>query len=106
MLFKLKYYGVEGKIYETICNLYANTHSKILIDENIGPSFPINIGVKQGDPLSSFLFNVDMIPLCSNLNDNKELDAPALDNITVPSLFWVACVPDHLRRKVVCVTKH
>ena len=29
-----------------------------------------------------------MIPLCSSLNENEKLDAPTLDNKTVPSLFW------------------
>ena len=60
----------------TIENLYKNTNARILLGDNISNEFEINMGVKQGDPLSSLLFNVDMCDLCTQLNKNKENDPP------------------------------
>ena len=53
----------------TIENLYNETKAAILLGDGMSEEF--EMGVKHGDPLSSFLFNVDMYDLCMRLNQNK-----------------------------------
>lgn len=42
-----------------ITEMYTSSEAKTVIDI-IDPNFPIGKEVKQGDPLSPFLFNCDM----------------------------------------------
>ena len=71
----------------TIENLYKNTNARILLGYNISNEFEINMGVKQGDSLSSLLFNVDMCDLCTRLNQNKENEPPHIRDKKVSCLF-------------------
>ncbi len=88
MLDKLEFYGVGGKFLESIKNLYKETYSKMIIGGKLGPSFELNLGVKQGDPLSSFLFNVEMNHLCSLLLKCNENNPPSIGKFNIPCLFW------------------
>ena len=56
LLYKLKLYGLNGKMLNTIENVYKETKAAILLGDGISEEFEINMGVKLGDPLSSFLF--------------------------------------------------
>ncbi len=76
LLHKLECYGVNGKMLSTIKNLYTSTENQIILNKTISEKFEINMGVKQGDPLSSFLFNVEMNELCAALAMNQSVDAP------------------------------
>ena len=53
---KLLSYNVNGKIFHVIKNMYAKAKSFIKKDHLISGYFPSNIGVRQGDNLSSLLF--------------------------------------------------
>ncbi len=88
LLYKLNNYGISGKMLETIKELYTNTRNRILLNNSMTEQFEINMGVKQGDPLSSLLFNIDMIDLCDRLRKNKTIDAPDIMNTKVPCLLW------------------
>ncbi len=46
------------------------------------------MGGKQGDPLSSFLFNVDMNSLCTDLINDHYIDPPYIGDVKVPCLVW------------------
>ena len=54
-------------MFDTIKDLYSNTNSHVTVDNLISENFEIKLGVKQGDPLRPFLFNVYMDELCSTL---------------------------------------
>ena len=69
-------------------NLYKYTNARMILGDNISNEFEINTGVKQEDPLSSLLFNVDMCDLCTQLNQNKVSDPPHIRDIKVSCLFW------------------
>src|SRR5438128_9622325 len=46
---------------------YHHRHSCISINGNLGPSFPINRGVPQGDPIAPILCNLSIEPLFNSL---------------------------------------
>ena len=72
LLFKMNDVGISGNVYNIIQNMYSNTF--ICIQKNNLVSDPIqtHIGVKQGDSLSSTLFNLylhDFDKCFSNCNN-------------------------------------
>jgi hypothetical protein len=48
------------------------TYSKILIGKHLTGAFPIQNGLKQGDTLSSFLFNFALEYVIRKVQGNKE----------------------------------
>ena len=58
MLQRLWEYGVQGKMFNTIKELCKYTKNRIILNNKMSNSFETIIGVKKGDSLSSFLFNV------------------------------------------------
>ncbi len=53
---KLLLYGINGKVFDVIRNLYKNAKSCIKKDNLLSDYFLCNIGVRQGDNLSPLLF--------------------------------------------------
>ena len=87
LLATLKTFGIHGKMLSVIKDLYSNTNFHVTVGDCISDKFEINLGVKQGDPLSPFFFNVDMDELCLNLIQMGK-DSPTINSIKIPSLFW------------------
>lgn len=56
ILLSLEIQGIERVIIEIIQDIYRDAKAYVNLDRK-GPLFAINKGVKQGDPLSSCLFN-------------------------------------------------
>ena len=57
---KLKRYGVKGKFFNSIKNMYINDSCKIKIDGCLSEEIKPNQGVRQGCVLSPLLFNIFM----------------------------------------------
>ena len=55
---KLLKHGVNGKILGVIQNIYQKAKSVVKIDDKISNFFACNIGVRQGENLSSILFAI------------------------------------------------
>ena len=55
---KLLNYGINGKFYDCLVNIYSNDIACIKVDNYLTPSFIANQGVKQGCILSPTLFNI------------------------------------------------
>ena len=55
---KLLDYGINGKFYDCLVNIYTNDIACIKIVDNVTPTFIANQGVKQGCILSPTLFNI------------------------------------------------
>ena len=87
LLAKLKAFGINGKMLSVMEDLYSNTNDHVTIGDFMLDKFEINLGVKQGDPLSPFFFNVYMGELCLNLIQMVK-DAPTINSIKIPYLFW------------------
>jgi hypothetical protein len=60
LLYKLKAAGVRTKFYNIIQNMYSKTEVCVKIDNNRTYFFNSKLGVKQGDYLSSGVFNTNM----------------------------------------------
>ena len=73
-------------MFDIIENLYLNTNDHVTVGDFISDNFEKNLGVKQGDPLSPFFFNLYMDELCSDLIQMEE-DAPTTNDIKIPCLF-------------------
>ena len=84
--------GINGHLLRVLQSMYKNDKACIKLGNEITETFPINIGVKQGDNPSPTLFNL-------YLHDLPELfihetTGPVLIKYSLPigSLLW----PDHL----------
>ena len=65
LLNNLREYGITGKIFSSIKNLYTHTNAQVKLNQNSTDPFQTTSGVRQGDtscirpqmsPWSSFLF--------------------------------------------------
>ena len=68
---KMIQYDVNGKCYKVIKNMYENIKSKIITNKGSTAYFPCYTGVRQGEKLSPFLFNLYLNDLEAYLNHNK-----------------------------------
>ena len=55
---KLTQHGINGKCFEFIHSMYQNIKSKVTNDEGSSQFFDCNVGVRQGENLSPFLFSI------------------------------------------------
>lgn len=60
-------YGVPGSFIQRIQALYANATTQVMINRKLSCSFPVNRGVRQGDPMSCLLFDLAIEPLAESL---------------------------------------
>ena len=58
IIYKLKEFGVTGNILEITETMYATPKVSVLYEWKIGQSFSTKMGLKQGDVLSTLLFNL------------------------------------------------
>ncbi|NXU79263.1 PO21 protein, partial [Oreotrochilus melanogaster] len=63
----LKERGVDDHIISLIANMYHNTNTRIKLSDGQSDPISIQIGVKQGDPMSPLLFNLAVDPLLNKL---------------------------------------
>jgi hypothetical protein len=65
----MKEYGIPMKLVRLVKMTLTNTNSKEL-QGKLSPSFEITIGLKQGDSLSTLLFNLCMEKIIRNIRIN------------------------------------
>ena len=93
LIYKLKEFGLTSSILEIIKTMYATPKVSLLYEEKFSQSFSTKIGLKQGDVLSTLLFNlyINDLPDFLNNESNSEEDQihnPKLDSVTTNnSLF-------------------
>ena len=68
LFYKLKAKGVQGKMWRVLLNLFSKSQSSIRIAGEMSESFPIMVGVGQGDPLSTLLFDIYIDDLPESLH--------------------------------------
>jgi ribonuclease HI/endonuclease/exonuclease/phosphatase family metal-dependent hydrolase len=73
--------GIDGDIWLLLKNMYSNTQSQVVVNDERSPRFEIESGVRQGDPLSPLLFSIfidGLVTHIKNLNAGIEIDAQYL----------------------------
>ena len=76
-MLKLLMNNISGKVYRAIKCMYSGIISSILLGEHMTDSFSCNAGVRQGDVLSTTLFNIyvnDLVNEIRNLNMVYDLE--------------------------------
>ena len=71
LLLKLLMNNIDGKIYKSIKAMYTDTVSAIQLNQYLTDWFPCTSGVRQGDVLSTTLFNIyinDLVDVLKDLN--------------------------------------
>ena len=68
LLSKMKQIGITGKIYNIIEYIYSNTTYSIIHNKNITKPCDSQVGIKQGDTLSTLLFNIYLNDIPQYLN--------------------------------------
>ena len=69
LLYKLILHRIDGKVYNSIKNIYAHTSSCVRINNSHTDWFDCTTGVKQGCNLSPTLFAIFANDLVQNIND-------------------------------------
>ena len=76
MLYKLLLHNIDGKVYNSIKNIYQSSESCVRVNNKLTNWFRCKTGVKQGDNLSPTLFSIfinDLVQDINNLNLGIEL---------------------------------
>ena len=68
LLYKLLQSNINGKMYDSIKNIYAHTTSCIRINDKLTEWFDCKSGVRQGDCLSPTIFSLFINDLVSEIN--------------------------------------
>lgn len=78
---KLLKSGIDGKMFRLIYNMYSDIKSCVHYGESKTDYFTCEIGVRQGEKLSPFLFSVYLNDLESYLDENSCSNLQFLDSV-------------------------
>ena len=71
--FALKHYHTPSKVVSTVANLYTNLSATITTPAWTTAEIPLQVGVYQGDPLSTVIFNTVMCTRIEALHPYQQL---------------------------------
>ena len=54
----IRVYGVGGKSLKAVQSFYINSRPCVRVGNDVSEWFPVNVGLRQGCVMSSWLFNV------------------------------------------------
>ena len=114
LIYKLKEIGLKGKILDIITAMYKSPRASLYYKGKISEPFDTTIGLKQGDPLSTLLFNlyINDLPELLNLRGktSDQLEAtPKLGNTDISSLLFaddlliLSLSKEDLQCKIACL---
>lgn len=78
--------GIDGKLWRVIRNLYEVVESCVLLGDSCTDWFPIDIGLRQGDPLSCILYIIFIDGLVRELK--SAVEGMRIGDATVPLLLF------------------
>ena len=71
--FTLRHYHAPSKLVSTVANLYTSLSATITTPTWTTAEIPLQVGVYQGDPLSTIIFNTVMCTLIEALHPYRDL---------------------------------
>ena len=85
--------GLIGKILDIIKSMYKSPNVSLIHQDKISQTFLTTIGLKQGDVLSTILFNIYINDLPRRLPQNSRYsdtinDIPYLDDTKINNLLF------------------
>ena len=84
---KLKKYGITGKFYNVLKNMYFNDQIKIKVGEYLTETIHPNQGVRQGCILSPLLFNIYLADLPQRL-ELAQSHGPKVEGRLLNNIIW------------------
>jgi hypothetical protein len=71
LFYKLKQKGVKGKMWRVLLDLFSKSNSSVRVAGEMSDGFPLQVGVGQGDPLSTLLFDIYIDDLLESLHSEE-----------------------------------
>ncbi len=84
---RLSQYGVGGNFYELISIMYCNAKYCVKLPNEITQTFDLKRGIKQGDTLSLYLFNLYLNGINHSFS-SRECKSPTLGETCVHCLLY------------------
>ena len=81
LLYKVQQFNITGKCFQLIKSMYDGIKSCVSINGKLSDFFPSNIGVRQGENLSPFLFTIFLNDLENFLSESNVKGVELEDNI-------------------------
>ena len=75
-------FNIPQTFIKTVKSLYENAHTRVAINGVLSEPFKITCGVRQGDPLSCFLFDLAIEPLACMIRRDPNLSGIAIPGLT------------------------
>ena len=69
----LEAFNVPAPLHNTVRSLYENASTTVAINGELSDRFKVTRGVRQGDPLSCFLFTLAIEPLACMIRNSPEI---------------------------------
>ena len=86
LLYKLQTYGIGGQLYEVVKDMYQKTNLCARNGDELSCPFQSEIGIRQGDVLSPYLFNLYINDLPTIFDDSCK--PPTLLTTQIPCLLY------------------
>ena len=87
LLYKVKKLGIEGNMLDIIKSIYDNTTYSIIINDKLTPRYSSTKGIKQGDTLSTLLFNIYINDLPAHISKGIK-DSVTIEDTSLNSLMF------------------
>ena len=88
LLFKLYEYGVRGRFFGVLCDMYRGSTAKVKLLGKLSKAIDVEIGTEQGHPLSPELFKVYVHELSTQLDIATGIQSPTLAGRRITHLLW------------------
>jgi hypothetical protein len=84
LFYKLLAKGVKGKMWRVLLDMFSKARSCVRVAGELSEQFDIHVGVGQGDPLSTLLFDIFIDDLLLDLHNTQENSGVQIaDGLTV-----------------------
>jgi exonuclease III len=86
----LEAFELPDLFIQTVKSLYRDAHTMVVINGEFSKPFKVTRGVRQGDPLSCFLFDIGIEPLACLIRNDPNIrgyDIPGLSEKLTVNLF-------------------